>query len=252
MRKKLVAGNWKMHGTRAMAGELVAAIARDRPHDIDVAVFPPLPYVAELAVRHGDALGVGAQDLSGHAENGAHTGDVAASMLVDVGCAWVLAGHSERRRDHREDNALVATKFAVALTAGLVPVLCVGETLAERESDRTEGVVAAQLDAVLDVCGVGAFAQAVIAYEPVWAIGTGRAAQPEQAQAVHAHIREILTEKDDRMPDFSRLVYGGSVKPGNAAELIAQPDIDGFLVGGASLDADAFISIGQAVGETAG
>jgi len=243
MRKKLVAGNWKMHGSRAQAGELVDAIARDRPADVDVLVFPPFPYLGELAARCGDALGVGAQDVSGHVEAGAFTGEVAASMLADVGCSWVLTGHSERREYHDETNEVVAIKFAAAQAAGLTPVLCVGEGLDERDGGQTEDVIAAQLDAVLDRCGIESFASAVIGYEPKWAIGTGRTATPEQAQQVHAFIRSHLAGHDVKIPLMTRIVYGGSVKPANAAELFAQPDVDGGLIGGASLVAADFLAI---------
>ncbi|HEX7341729.1 MAG TPA: triose-phosphate isomerase [Rhodanobacteraceae bacterium] len=242
MRRKLVAGNWKMYGTRAMATGLVDAIARDLPEQVDVAVFPPMPYVAELASRHAE-LAVGAQDVSEHAEPGAFTGEVSASMLADAGCRWALTGHSERRRYHGESNACVAAKFAAALAAGLTPILCVGETLAEREAGRTEAVIATQLDAVLAVCGVACFERAVIGYEPAWAIGTGHNATPEQAQQVHAFIRSHLVEQDDKIPLMTRIVYGGSVKPANAAELFAQPDVDGGLIGGASLVAADFLAI---------
>ncbi len=243
MRKKLVAANWKMHGSRAMAGELVEAIVRGLPQDIDVAVFPPFPYVAEVATRHADALGVGGQDVSAHGEPGAFTGEVSAAMLHDTGCAWALVGHSERRQYHGEDDAVVAAKFAAALGAGLVPVLCVGETLEQREAGNAEAVIARQLDAVLDLCGIEGFARAVVAYEPVWAIGTGRTATPQQAQQIHAFIRSHMAERDVKIPKLTRIVYGGSVKPANAAELFAQPDIDGGLIGGASLVAADFLAI---------
>ncbi|HEX7338450.1 MAG TPA: triose-phosphate isomerase [Rhodanobacteraceae bacterium] len=243
MRRKLVTGNWKMHGSRAMACELVDAIVRDQPQDVDLAVFPPLAYAAELAARHAGALPVGAQDVSAHAEPGAYTGEVSATMLADIGCTWTLAGHSERRRYHGESNALVAQKFAAALAAGLTPILCVGETLDERKSGRAEAVLTAQLDAVLDLCGVDCFKEAVIGYEPTWAIGTGHTATPEQAQQVHAFIRSHLLQRDDKIPLMTRIVYGGSVKPANAAELFAQPDVDGGLIGGAALVAADFLAI---------
>lgn len=243
MRRKLVAGNWKMHGSRAQAGELADAIASGRPADVDVVVFPPFPYLGELAARHAGTLDVGAQDVSAHATAGAFTGEVAATMLADVGGLWVLTGHSERRQYHAETNQDVAAKFAAAQAAGLTPVLCVGEVLAEREAGQTESVIAAQLDAVLDLCGIESFANAVIGYEPAWAIGTGHTASPEQVQQVHAFIRSHLAKHDVKIPLMTRIVYGGSVKPANAAELFAQPDVDGGLIGGAALVAADFLAI---------
>lgn len=226
-----------------MAGDLVDAIAGDMPDGVDVVVFPPFPYLGELIARHGESLGVGAQDVSAHAEAGAYTGEVAASMLADVGCTWVLTGHSERRQYHAESSQQVAAKFAAALAAGLTPVLCVGELLGEREAGQTEDVIAAQLDAVLDLCGIESFANVVIGYEPVWAIGTGHTASPEQVQQVHAFIRSHLAKHDVKIPLMTRIVYGGSVKPANAAELFAQPDVDGGLIGGAALVAADFLAI---------
>ena len=243
MRRKLVAGNWKMHSSRATAADLVGAILAARNDDVDVAVFPPFVYLAELIARHpGTPLVFGAQDVSAHTQ-GAYTGEVAAAMIKDIGATHVLVGHSERRQYHAESNAAVAAKFAQAQAAGLVPVLCVGETLDQRDGGTTESVIAAQLDAVLDRAGISAFANAVIAYEPVWAIGTGRTATPVQAQAVHAFIRGKLAAADARISSSLRLLYGGSVKPANAAELFAQADIDGGLIGGASLVATDFLAI---------
>src|SRR5699024_9112147 len=213
MRTKLVAGNWKMHASRAMARELVDAIVRDLPQGVDVAVFPPFPYLPEIAARHAGALGVGGQDVSEHTEQGAFTGEVSAAMLHDVGCGWALVGHSERRQYHGETDARVAAKFAAARQADLVPVLCVGESLDEREAGQAEAVIARQLDAVLDTCGIEGFARAVVAYEPVWAIGTGRTASPEQAQQIHAFIRSHLAKRDGKISNLIRIVYGGSVKP---------------------------------------
>lgn len=183
MRRKLVAGNWKMHGTREMARKLVAVIVAGMPDAVDVAVFPPFPYLTEvLGARRDAALGVGAQDVSSHSEQGAFTGEVSAAMLKDVGCRYALVGHSERRDYHAESDEWVATKFAAAHAAGLVPVLCIGETLEQREAGQTEKVIARQLAAVVDAHGIGALADAVIAYEPIWAIGTGKTASPTQAQ----------------------------------------------------------------------
>jgi triosephosphate isomerase len=246
MRRPLVAGNWKMHGSRAGAIELVGAVAAALPDGVDVAVLPPFPYLDGLVALHGaGGLVFGAQDLSEHAQ-GAYTGEVAGSMLRDVGCRYVLVGHSERRQYHQESDQLVAAKFAAAQAAGLLPILCVGETRAEREAAQTEAVIARQLDAVVAHVGVAAFAQAVVAYEPVWAIGTGLTASPEQAQAVHAFIRDKFVRLDATIASSLQLLYGGSVKPGNAAELFGQPDVDGGLIGGASLVAADFIAICRA------
>jgi triosephosphate isomerase len=232
-----------MHGSRAMAGELVAAIAAGLPAGVEVGVLPPFPYLAELAAHHsGDALAFGGQDLSEHAA-GAYTGEVSGAMLKDVGATWVLVGHSERRQYHGESNGQVAAKFVAAQAAGLVPILCVGESLAEREQDATERVVGAQLEAVIERAGIGAFARAIVAYEPVWAIGTGRTASPAQAQAVHAFIRGTFARRDATIADSLQLLYGGSVKPANAAELFGQPDVDGGLIGGAALQAADFLAI---------
>jgi triosephosphate isomerase len=243
MRRPLVAGNWKMHGSRAMARELAAAVAAAVPASVEVALIPPTPYLAALVDAFGDApLAFGAQDVSAHAE-GAYTGEVSAAMLADVGCRMVLVGHSERRQYHAEDDALVAAKFVAAQARGLVPVLCVGERLDEREAGATEAVVGCQLDAVIERAGIAAFARAVVAYEPVWAIGTGRTATPDQAQAVHAFMRDKLAGRDATIANSLRLLYGGSVKPANAAELFARTDVDGGLIGGASLVAADFVAI---------
>jgi triosephosphate isomerase len=243
MRRQLVAGNWKMHGSREMAAALVAEVAASLPAGADVAVLPPFPYIAALVERHaGSKLAFGAQDLSEHA-HGAFTGEVSGAMLKDIGCAYVLAGHSERRQYHAESDALVAKKFVAAQAAGLVPILCVGETLEQRDGGTTEAVIARQLDAVIGQAGIGAFAKAVVAYEPVWAIGTGRTASPEQAQAVHAFIRDKLAGLDGTIAGSLRILYGGSMKPSNAAELLGQRDVDGGLIGGASLVAADFLAI---------
>ena len=246
MSRMLVAGNWKMHGTRASARELVAAIAAAPVAGVELAVMPPYVLLPALAAEFGGgALAFGAQDLSAHAQ-GAYTGEVSAAMLAECGCRYVLVGHSERRQHHAEGNALVAAKFAAAQAAGLVPVLCVGETLAQRDAGDTEAVVGAQLEAVLAPCGAAAFERAVLAYEPVWAIGTGRTASAEQAQAVHAFLRGKMAERDARIAGSLRILYGGSVKPGNAQELFSQPDVDGGLIGGASLVAADFLAIAAA------
>lgn len=243
MGRKLVAGNWKMHGSRASAQALVASIVAAKSMNCDIAVFPPFPYLAELAAENaGHAIAFGAQDVSAH-EQGAFTGEVAAAMIKDIGARYTLVGHSERRQYHAESNELVAAKFAQAQAAGLTPVLCVGETLEQREAGQTEAVIGAQLDAVVAQVGVQAMAETVLAYEPVWAIGTGRTATPEQAQAVHAFIRGRISQLDGTISGSLRILYGGSVKPDTAAGLFAQPDIDGGLIGGASLVAADFLSI---------
>ncbi|MCG8277276.1 triose-phosphate isomerase [Stenotrophomonas sp. NLF4-10] len=247
MRRKIVAGNWKLHGSRQFASELVGQVAAGLPLEgVELVILPPLPYLGDLVEDfEGTALAFGAQDVSSN-EKGAYTGEVSASMLVDVGAGYGLVGHSERRQYHHESNELVARKFVAAANAGLVPVLCVGETLQQREAGATEQVIAAQLAPVLELAGVAAFARAVVAYEPVWAIGTGRTATPGQAQAVHAFIRGEVAGRDARIADSLPILYGGSVKPDNAAELFAQPDVDGGLVGGASLVAADFLAIAQA------
>jgi triosephosphate isomerase (TIM) len=250
MRKPLVAGNWKMHGSRAENAALVRALLDRLPADgaAEVMVCPPFVYLLETGRLLKDSdVALGAQSLCAEAQ-GAFTGEVSGAMLRDVGCRYVLAGHSERRQFYGEHDALVARKFVAAQASRLVPVLCVGETLEEREGGRTAEVVSRQLEAVLAVSGVGAFAEAVIAYEPVWAIGTGRTATPEQAQEVHAMIRERVSALDARIGTSVRILYGGSVKASNARELFSMPDIDGGLVGGASLKADEFAQICVAAG----
>lgn len=245
MRKALVAGNWKMNGTTAANSELLAAVMRSLPADLsaDVAVCPPAPYLAAVAAQvAGTPIAVGGQDCSDQA-SGAYTGEVAASMLREMGCRYVIVGHSERRARQNEDSAWVGRKFIAAQAEGLVPILCVGELLEQREAGQTEAVVAEQLDAVLDLAGVEAFANAVIAYEPVWAIGTGLTATPAQAGEVHAFIRARVASRDATIANNLQILYGGSVKADNAAGLFALPDIDGGLIGGASLDAAAFNAI---------
>ena len=243
MRRKLVAGNWKMNGSRTSAQALLDAIAHGPARACGVAVFPPYPYLPELIARvAGSAIAFGAQDVSEH-DKGAYTGEVSAAMIKDIGATHVLVGHSERRQYHHESSDVVAAKFERAQSAGLVPILCVGETLEQRDAGQTEAVVAAQIDAVLKRSGIDAFAQALIAYEPVWAIGTGRTATPEQAQAVHAFIRGKLARENATISGSVLILYGGSVKADNAAALFAQPDIDGGLIGGASLVAADFLAI---------
>ena len=243
MRKKLVAANWKMHGSRSMATALADEVVSGKPDSIDVVLFPPFPYIAELGARHPGAVGLGAQDVSEHDGQGAYTGEVSAAMLADVGAEWVLVGHSERRQYHGESDELVARKFAAARAGGLTPVLCVGETLAQHDAGETRAVVARQLRAVLALNGVQSFDTAVIAYEPVWCIGSGLTATPALVQEMHAFIRSQLEKEDVMIASLTRLLYGGSVKAANAAELFAQADVDGGLIGGASLAASDFLGI---------
>jgi len=249
MRKILVAGNWKMNGSNAMAKALASNVANGFNPDssVEMAVFPPFPYLNTVAdAVSGSALQFGAQDLNENSA-GAHTGEISAEMLVNLHCQMVLVGHSERRASYGDSDSRVADKFAAALAAGLVPILCVGESLAEREAGQTEAVIARQLDAVLAKTGIAGFSNAVLAYEPVWAIGTGKTASPEQAQEIHAFIRDKLTALDGIIADQLKILYGGSVKGSNAAELFAQTDIDGGLIGGASLTAEDFLAIYNAV-----
>jgi len=245
MRKPLVAGNWKMHGSRAENAQLVRSLLDLLRPDAraEVLVCPPFVYLWETERMLKDTdVSLGAQSLCAEAL-GAFTGEVSGAMLRDVGCRYVLVGHSERRQLFGEHDALVARKFVAAQAHGLTPVLCVGETLEEREAGRTGEVVSRQLEAVLAVSGIAAFARAVVAYEPVWAIGTGRNATPDQAQDVHASIRAKLAALDAIIGGSVRILYGGSVKASNARELFAMADIDGGLVGGASLKAEEFAQI---------
>ena len=251
MRTSVVAGNWKMHGSRAENARLISALAAQFPAEPPASciVCPPFVYLQDVGRLLRDAevtIGLGAQDVCAEA-HGAYTGEISAAMLKDVGCAYVIVGHSERRSLYREDDQLVARKFAAAQSRGLIPILCVGEQLAEREMGHTEEVVSRQLDAVLELCGAESFGQALVAYEPCWAIGTGRNATPEQAQAVHAFVRGRIAARDAKIGAEARILYGGSVKAGNAAELFAMPDVDGGLIGGASLKADEFLAILAAV-----
>lgn len=247
MRRKLVAGNWKMHGSLTENDTLLTAVLAGLADvKAQVAVCVPYPYLAQAQARlAGSPVAWGAQNLSQHAK-GAYTGEVSATMLNDFGCRYVIVGHSERRAIYGETDQVVADKYAAAQAAGLTPILCVGETLNEREECITEQVIGRQLDAVLGKCGVASLARAVIAYEPVWAIGTGVTATPDQAQAVHAFIRGKIRALDATVADSLIIQYGGSMKPNNAAELMSQPDIDGGLIGGAALVADDFLAICKA------
>jgi triosephosphate isomerase len=248
MRKYMVAGNWKMHGSRQATQQLLESIKQSAASltQIDVVVFPGYIYLPQTqALLQKSTITYGAQNLYPGA-SGAFTGEIAATMLVDFGCRYVLIGHSERRALFNESLELITEKYQAALAAGLTPVLCIGETLAEREAGGMEGVLKAQLDAVIVQAGISSFSQAVVAYEPVWAIGTGKTASPEQAQQAHAYIRQLLARLDTNIANTTRILYGGSVKADNAAGLFAMPDIDGALVGGASLEANSFLAICQA------
>jgi triosephosphate isomerase len=246
MRERIVAGNWKLHGDREFSRSLLDQVSAARPEGVRIAIFPPMPYLGELVEHYGPkGLEFGAQDVDPN-EQGAYTGEVSARMLADVGCRYALVGHSERRHFHEESSDLVARKFFAAKRAGLVPVLCVGETLHQREAGQTEWAIERQLAPILAGGGAAAFDGAVLAYEPVWAIGTGRTASPAQAQEVHAFIRGELRALDANIAGSLPILYGGSVKPANAAELFSQPDVDGGLIGGASLVAQDFNAIASA------
>ncbi|MBN2647094.1 MAG: triose-phosphate isomerase [Thiotrichales bacterium] len=249
MRKPFVAGNWKMHGSKASIEGLMAGLNAQASalKNVDVAVCPPAIYMDYVkTLLNSPKIALGAQNMAQEATQGAFTGETSAAMLQDFGCRYVILGHSERRALFGETDEEIAAKVSVALQMGLTPILCVGETLEQRESGVTEKVIAAQLDAVIALTGVDAFTQIVIAYEPVWAIGTGKTASPAQAQAVHAFIRDKLARLNRSVAEKVIIQYGGSVKPDNAAELFAQADIDGGLIGGASLNADDFMAICQA------
>lgn len=248
-RRPLVAANWKMNGTLESARALVAAIKAGlgRETAAELALCPPYVYVPELStLLDATAIAVGAQNVS-HINNGAFTGEVSVAMLQDFGCRYVIVGHSERRSLYGENNSCVAEKFIAVRDGNMKPILCLGELLEHRESDNTEAVIAGQLDAVIDMAGISAFEDAVIAYEPVWAIGTGKTATPEQAQEVHEFIRLRLARHGDKLADAVRILYGGSVKADNAAQLFQMADIDGGLIGGASLVAEDFLAICRAV-----
>ncbi|MGV6826784.1 MAG: triose-phosphate isomerase [bacterium] len=245
MRQPLVAGNWKMNGSVASVTELLDGLKAGvaEVNNAEVAVCPPSIFIPQVqAALAGSDIAWGGQDISVH-DSGAYTGETAGPMMGDFGCKYVIIGHSERRTYHGETDAQVAEKFAAARKHGLVPIFCIGETLDERESGTTEDVVARQIDAVIDHCGVDMLGEGVIAYEPVWAIGTGMTATPEQAQDVHAFIRARIAAHSESVAEGLRILYGGSMKPDNAAELIAKPDIDGGLIGGASLVATDFLGI---------
>jgi triosephosphate isomerase len=248
-RKRLIAGNWKMNGSLGDSRQLVAALRAGVAAEGKATMLLCPPYVYLPAVRDwlaGSPIALGAQNLADKDGSGAYTGEVSGAMLREVGCRYAIVGHSERRALYGETDALVATKFQVAQRAGLTPIVCVGETLEQREAGQTRSVIAAQLTAVLDAAGVQAFVNAVVAYEPVWAIGTGRTATPEQAQEVHAFIRGMVAARDATIAAGLSILYGGSVKGANARSLFAMADIDGGLVGGASLVATEFLEIFRA------
>lgn len=250
MRQILVAGNWKLNGSLDSVKQLVEGITAGMQDvgNTAVAVCPPFVYIPLVArLLDGSRVAWGSQDISDQ-EYGAYTGEVSGPMLNDFSCQYAIVGHSERRSLYAEDDAFTARKFAAARKSGLTPILCVGELLEEREQGVTEQVVSRQLDAVIDLEGVSALADAVIAYEPVWAIGTGKTATPDQAQDVHAYIRNKIKGLDSGVAEKVQILYGGSVKGANAAELFAMPDIDGGLIGGASLQADEFLAICKAGG----
>ena len=248
MRRKLVAGNWKMHGTLTQNAALLDGVRSGMAAmpNVDCAVCVPFPYLAQAQQKlSGSNVKWGAQDVH-QLDKGAYTGEVSASMLHDFGCSYVIVGHSERRAIYSESSQLVAEKFLAAQQAGLIPILCVGESLQQRESGVTEQVVAEQLDALIQLGGIQVLRSAVVAYEPVWAIGTGKTATSAQAQAVHAFIRQRVASQDGQIASGLCILYGGSVKANNAAELFAMPDIDGGLIGGASLVVEEFLAICRA------
>jgi triosephosphate isomerase len=250
-RKKLIAGNWKMNGSLAESEQLVAALRAGVPAaaGVNAGMLLCPPYVYLPAVRDwlaGSPIALGAQSLADKDGSGAYTGEISGSMLRDIGCRYVIVGHSERRALYGETDMIVAAKFQAARRAGLIPIVCVGETLEQREAGQTRSVVSAQVTAVVEAAGVRAFADAVVAYEPVWAIGTGRTATPEQAQEVHSFIRGIIATRDATIAAGLSILYGGSVKGANARSLFAMADIDGGLVGGASLVATEFLEIFRA------
>lgn len=248
MRQPLVAGNWKMNGSRSSIQELLREVKAGMGDvtTAEVAVCAPHIFLCDVQqLLDGTAVAWGGQDVSVH-ESGAYTGETAGSMLSEFGCKYVIIGHSERRSYHGETDQLVAEKFSAARKAGLVPILCVGETLQERESGTTEEVVGRQIDAAVSHCGIDMLGEGVIAYEPVWAIGTGKTATPGQAQEMHAFIRSRIAVSGQAVADKLQILYGGSMNAGNAAELLSQADIDGGLIGGASLKAPDFLTIAKA------
>ncbi|ASF47160.1 triose-phosphate isomerase [Methylovulum psychrotolerans] len=248
MRQSLVIGNWKMNGTRASVELLAQGImAGLGDNTAGIAVCAPYVYLPSIGeIINGSRLALGAQNVADKA-SGAYTGEVSAAMLAEFGCQYALVGHSERRSYYGDTDASVAARFCQAQSQNIIPVLCIGETLEQREQEQTFAVVDGQLDAVIELAGIAAFNNAVIAYEPVWAIGTGKTASDEQAQEVHQHIRQYIAAKDQTIAEKIQILYGGSAKPDNAKGLFAMPDIDGGLIGGASLDAESFLKIYHSV-----
>jgi len=250
MRKPFVAGNWKLNGSRDSIKTLISGIVAGmgRVNSAEVVVCPSFVYISEVAgMLEGSAVQYGSQDVAKE-DSGAYTGEISVSMLKDIDCKYAIIGHSERREYYGDTDKVVAEKFVAAQKGGVTPILCVGEVLEERESGQTEAVVERQLKAIVDLAGIKALAQSVIAYEPVWAIGTGKTASPAQAQAVHAFIRQWVSNQDAGTAEKVQILYGGSVKAANAKELFSMADIDGGLIGGASLVAEEFISICEAAG----
>ncbi|WP_428309288.1 triose-phosphate isomerase [Hydrocarboniphaga sp.] len=247
-RKYLVAGNWKMNGSLKANAELLAGIAAQAASvpDVDLLVCPPSAYLESVGKALPAGVQLGAQNLSDQLKPGAFTGELHGAMLTELGCRYVLIGHSERRALYHETDLKAAEKYRTAQALGLIPVLCIGETLDEREAGSTEAVLRRQLEAVIDLCGIESFKSAVVAYEPVWAIGTGKTASPQQAQAAHAFLRGLLAERNANIAGSTQLLYGGSCKPDNAHELFSCADIDGGLIGGASLKAADFMAIAAA------
>jgi triosephosphate isomerase (TIM) len=246
VRKFLVAGNWKMHGSRASVAALVEGLLEQGTMPCQTLICPPVIFFDQLQRQLvGSSIGLGAQNLDWH-DSGAYTGEVSAAMVLEFGCSHVLVGHSERRSLFGETDAQVGLKVEKCLSSGLTPVICIGESLAQRQADETFAVVQRQLDAVIRQVGVTALRHSIIAYEPVWAIGTGESATPEQAERVHAQIRQYLAKQDESLSQNIQLLYGGSVNGENAADLFAQENIDGALVGGASLKVDDFLRICRA------
>lgn len=246
MRRYLIAANWKMHGSLEMVHKFAESFDQDVDLGVDVVLFPPAVYLSAVQGLTSKFVQSGAQDV-GVALQGAHTGEIAASMVKDVGGSWVIVGHSERRNDQSESDVLVAQKFASAIASDLRPIVCVGETLMQREAGDAFAVVSMQLQAVIDLCGVSALVKGAIAYEPLWAIGTGLTATPEQAGQMHSSIRELIAVLDKDTAKAARIIYGGSVNPENAGAMFAQKEIDGALVGGASLQAHSFAAIVAAI-----
>jgi len=248
MRTPIIAGNWKMNGTKASVHQLLAGVVSGAGTITrsELAVCPPFPFLQMAAeALDGSPVRLGAQNVSTE-KSGAFTGEVSAEMLAEFGCHYVICGHSERRSLYGEDDEIIAKKLAAARGKGLTPILCIGETLQERERGETDAVIAAQLDGIIHLGGIAAFGVMELAYEPVWAIGTGMTATPDQAQEVHAFIRNRLAAQSQTIADKIRILYGGSMKASNASELLAQPDIDGGLIGGASLNAEEFLAIARA------